>query len=493
MHSFLHPLSTVIWVVTLGTLACASLIPSLSHDFSILEVCDEIATSISNESEVFYPLSETYYKDIYHWASSSTQESVCTVEPGTAEDLGKILQILGQNRTSFAIKSGGHAGNPGFSSSGDISIALYRFDGVTYDPNSNTATIGTGLVFDEVYALLEPYNVTVLGARATGIGVGGFVLGGGYSWKTNQYGLAIDTVTAFELVKPNGEVVNVTEASDKQLFFGLKGGFNNFGVVTRLTMKTYPQSAVWGGAITYLPAQIPAATEAVIKFSASTTHPKANIIAAYNCILKIPGITLLLYYDEPNPPSEVFADFLNIPSFTRDVHERSLYDLIRSTLSNTTTGLRGTFTTVPLLNYSTNVVKAIQDQLNTTCQSLDGPLFLSHSVEPFLPDILSHNNVPTAYPPTRNKSYLPLFLYYAWIDKSRDGSISDGIKESAERIRDAAIADGQDIASAPLYPNYAISGTPLTEMYGDNVDELMQLKQRIDPANVMGLTGGFRF
>jgi len=44
----------------------------------------------------------------------------------------------------------------------------------------------------------------------------------GYSWKTNQYGLAIDTITAFELVKPDGNVVTVTEASDSELFFGLK-------------------------------------------------------------------------------------------------------------------------------------------------------------------------------------------------------------------------------------------------------------------------------
>lgn len=50
----------------------------------------------------------------------------------------------------------------------------------------------------------------------------------GYSWKTNEHGLAADNVLAFQLVKPNGQVVIVTKASDPELFFGLKGGFNNF-------------------------------------------------------------------------------------------------------------------------------------------------------------------------------------------------------------------------------------------------------------------------
>ena len=56
---------------------------------------------------------------------------------------------------------------------------MHRFDHVTYDPASQTAVIGTGLVFDDVYAALAPYNVSVLGGRVTGLGVGGFVLGGG--------------------------------------------------------------------------------------------------------------------------------------------------------------------------------------------------------------------------------------------------------------------------------------------------------------------------
>ena len=98
---------------------------------------------------------------------------------------------------------------------------------VTYDAGAQTATIGAGLIWDDVYTALESYNVNVVGGRVSGIGVAGFTLGGGYSWKTNQYGLTLDTVQAFELVLPNGTVTEVTSTSNADLFFGLKVSLGN--------------------------------------------------------------------------------------------------------------------------------------------------------------------------------------------------------------------------------------------------------------------------
>ncbi len=77
------------------------------------------------------------------------------------------------------IKSGGHTLNPGFSSSPGVQIALYRFSEINYDANTQTVEIGPGLIFDDVYAALAPHGVSIAGGRVTGIGVGGFLLGGG--------------------------------------------------------------------------------------------------------------------------------------------------------------------------------------------------------------------------------------------------------------------------------------------------------------------------
>ncbi|KAF9038026.1 hypothetical protein BJ165DRAFT_417861 [Panaeolus papilionaceus] len=99
---------------------------------------------------------------------------------------------------------------------------MTRFSQVKYQALTKTAEIGMGLIWDDVYAALEPYNQSVVGGRVSGIGVAGLSLGGGYSWKTNQYGLTVDTIEAFKLVKPDGSIITVTQASQPELFFALK-------------------------------------------------------------------------------------------------------------------------------------------------------------------------------------------------------------------------------------------------------------------------------
>jgi hypothetical protein len=101
-----------------------------------------------------------------------------------------------------------------------------------------------------VYAAIVPKGINLVGGRLNGVGVAGFTLGGGesistclphryttrilnyacmtgYSWKTNQFGLTLDTVTEYELVLPCGQVRTVTE-KDEDLWFGLRGGLNNY-------------------------------------------------------------------------------------------------------------------------------------------------------------------------------------------------------------------------------------------------------------------------
>jgi FAD/FMN-containing dehydrogenase len=129
---------------------------------------------------------------------------------------------LKSDSDNHQVQCGGHSTNPGFSSTKGIHISLNNFNTVQYDATSKTAEFGAGLRWDDVYAALEPHGVSVLGGRVAGVGVGGFTLGGGYAWRTNQYLLTIDTATAFELVKPNGDVVKVTEKSDPSLFFALR-------------------------------------------------------------------------------------------------------------------------------------------------------------------------------------------------------------------------------------------------------------------------------
>ncbi|KAF8599903.1 FAD-binding domain-containing protein [Ceratobasidium sp. AG-I] len=464
---------------------------------SHLSTCQTIESSVSSASGVYYFGHLLYVKGNKHWASSSTQTSACVVEPANVNDVSNIMKILANTTTPFGIRSGGHATNPGFSSTPGVQIALFKLSEVTYRPapaaadgSVGTVDIGSGLVWDDVYAALEPYNVNVVGGRVTGVGVGGFTLGGGYSWLSNQYGLTIDTVTAFELVLPNGTITTATETVNPDLFFGLKGGFNNFGIVTKFTLLAFPQQKVWGGLKTFTWDQLHRINAATADFVANNTDPKAAIITTYNFLLGQPGVSLLIFYDGPTPPAGIFERFISIPHFTSDISTRSFSSLVQASPANAT----GAFNTVALKTYSPTLIDQVSNQTKFwgANGAFHGAAFISYDVEPFLPSMNARSKG-GAYP--HDDFLVPLNLYFAWQGEIDDIFFINALEESTRVIREQAIAEGQDIAGAKQikYGNYAAAAEDLTSIYGSNLTRLRQIKPQYDPTNIMGRAGGYKF
>jgi len=112
--------------------------------------------------------------------------------------------------------------------------------------------------------------------------------------------------------------------------------------------------------------------------------------------------------------------------------------------------------------------------------------------EPFDRGLFSHGT-PSAYPPDRSRVCFPSVLIFSWSSSSLDKIMTRAIRESADSLRAAALKNGQDVEHAAVYPNYALFDTPLEDMYGKNVPRLRALRRSIDPEDVMGLAGGFKF
>ncbi|KAH9033366.1 FAD-binding domain-containing protein [Lactarius pseudohatsudake] len=491
-----------------GSLASGVPGPSIGHtpqhDFQV--ICDQITSILSNVSQVFFPPSTEYLFDNEHVLVSSSEASACSVEPGSTQDLGLILQIVGKSRTPFGVKSGGHSGNRGFSSTRGVQISLARFNTFNVNTQARTVELGPSLLWDDVYERLDPYGVTVIGGRIPGVGVGGLILGGGYSFKSNEHGLAIDNTVAFELVLPNGTVTTVT-AEDHDLWFALRGGGNNFGIVTKFTIKSYPQGQVWGGTILYGSDQLGAVKNAIAEFSKVTDTNAALAsgflyssgevcpIIAHSIeaeTLRVPQVipTVLLFYDAPRPPSGIFDAFLRIPNQQQDILARSYPDFVKILASQTTSpaGVRGNSCGFPTTNYSLNFLNAITDQVLVRIFSYSSKAF----EEPFHPSLFAHG-MPSAYPPDRSLVYFPSVITFTWSNSSLDKTMTRAIRESADSLRAAALKDGQDVEHAAVYSNYALFDTPLEDMYGKNVPRLRALRRAVDPGDVMGLAGGFKF
>jgi hypothetical protein len=86
-----------------------------------------------------------------------------------------------------------------------------------------------------------------------------------------------------------------------------------------------------------------------------------------------------------------------------------------------------------------------------------------------------------------------LNIYLTWNHASSDGIMQQAARDSAAHLRQMAVAGGQDIADAASYGNFAIFDTPPSRIYGDNLPRLQAIKGAVDPTNVMGLAGGFKF
>lgn len=118
--------------------------------------------------------------------------------------------------------------------------------------------------------------MNVVGGRVSGPGTGGFTLGGGYSWLTDQYGLTCDTVKSFTLVLPSGEIQEV-DSTVPDLFFALKGGLNRFGIVTVVHYNTVSQpNDIYGGIQLFGESALPGLINATNEFQETNKDPKAQ-------------------------------------------------------------------------------------------------------------------------------------------------------------------------------------------------------------------------
>ncbi|KAH8989201.1 FAD dependent oxidoreductase [Lactarius hatsudake] len=462
--------------------------------------CHRIAATISNVSEVFLPPPPQYAVDISHTYASSSEASACSVEPGSADDVSKILRIIGSTRTPFAVKGGGHTGNPGFSSTRGVQISMIRFNNVTV--GSGTVELGPGLTWDQVYAALDPTGVNVIGGRVPGVGVAGLTLGGGFSYKSNEYDLSVDNVVSYDLVLPNGTIASVTPniANNTDLWFGLRGGMNNF--VRKFVVKSYPQSNVWTSCFMfYVPDQwqSDAVKNALVRYQ-QKKDVKASAAVALNYYASGQWLTLgsFLFYDARIPPQRLFDDFLAIPTTLKNVSTRSFTDLVLS-LNQLAFGsgsnIRNYFSGVPVTQYSPAIFDAFLNQTEfwgAYLASLDKNASVIVTLEPFDSGVFSHGSV-SAFPPDRSQAIFPSVTGASWTNASIDGIVASALREEKATIHTIALAEGQNVSHAAVYVNYALFDTPLEDIYGQNVPRLRRIRAAIDPGDVMGLAGGFKF
>ncbi|PLB50836.1 putative 6-hydroxy-D-nicotine oxidase [Aspergillus steynii IBT 23096] len=248
-----------------------------------------------------------------HWSAAASKLPSFIALPKCANEVSIILRVIKVLGITFSVRSGGHSPNPGWSSTAKpgIVIDLHSFNQITVNQDKSFVSVGPGATWGDVYTALDPHGVSVIGGRIPSVGVGGLMLGGGFHHFSGQFGLAADNVKNFEIVLAGGTVTiaNVQEKSD--LFWALKGGGANFGIVTKFDLYTIPVNNIWYQIGVYSTDQVPAIFDALADWQKESSDVKA-IVAV---IVTLDIVTLGFIYSEPSaevPTS--FAPFNDIPA-----------------------------------------------------------------------------------------------------------------------------------------------------------------------------------
>jgi FAD/FMN-containing dehydrogenase len=169
-------------------------------------------------------------------------------------DAGDVMACVNfgrENNLPIAIRGGGHNG-PGLGSVDDgLVIDLSAMKGVRVDPDNRTVRVGPGCTTGEVDHATHAFGQAVPFGIISTTGVAGLTLSGGHGYLTRKYGLAIDNLVEADVVLADGSFVTANERQNADLFWALRGGGGNFGVVTSFLFRTNPAKLLYGGPIVF--------------------------------------------------------------------------------------------------------------------------------------------------------------------------------------------------------------------------------------------------
>ena len=174
------------------------------------------------------------------------------LRPQTVGDVQAGVRFAAGAGLVLSVRGGGHDFAGFGTNDGGVVIDLSNLANVEIiDSQRHLVRIGGGATWGQVVAALAPHGLAISSGDTKSVGVGGLTLAGGIGWKVRKYGLALDNMTAAEVVTANGQVVHASAAENPELFWALRGGGGNFGIVTAFEFVAHPTTDVFYGKIAF--------------------------------------------------------------------------------------------------------------------------------------------------------------------------------------------------------------------------------------------------
>jgi len=186
------------------------------------------------------------------WNGMIDRRPALVVRCAGAADVIAGLRFAREHELVVAVRGGAH-NVAGFGTCDDgVVLDLSPMKGIRVDPRSSTTRAQGGVVWGELDQETQAFGLATTGGLVSGTGVAGFTLGGGIGWLMRKHGLACDNLVAADVVTADGRLMSASAVENEELFWGLRGGGGNFGIVTSFEFRLHPVGPiVFGGALFY--------------------------------------------------------------------------------------------------------------------------------------------------------------------------------------------------------------------------------------------------
>ncbi|KAE8371852.1 hypothetical protein BDV26DRAFT_302427 [Aspergillus bertholletiae] len=449
---------------------------------------------------ISYPSTTTYNASIASYYGDSERELSpgCIFRPTTTSEVSQFVKLMtaGSGTNQFAVRGGGHTFWSGAANiDRGITVDMRLMNQVELNGDKKIARIGGGAVWDDAYSQLVVHNLTVMGGRIPGIGVGGFATGGGITFSSREHGFSCDNIYGYEVVLGSGEVIYVDQASHPDLWIALKGGSNNFGIITRFDVATIPQGNMWYSFLqyNYTNASLWAHAKAFSNFMKPENYDPAAMMGLF--LDYVDGKIVLsdaMWYTEDVENPAVYDGFTEIPNLGGLSELNTVDNVVKKFGENIPSKVdRGFQLTFSFRNPDPKVYMElfkIWEGSLSKAANVEG-IFIEFLIQPH--PVTNGTNM-FGLTPGRTDDVM-VDMTSAYTNKADDALVRSIIQDIVDKQR--ALLQSHGYLMDFIYLNYADISQKVLQSWGaDKVAKLKAVSQEYDPQGVFQkqVPGGFK-